>query len=164
MRFWLLDRICSFEADTELTAVKNVSLAEDYLADHFPEFPVLPGVFMLEAATQAGVWLVRLSENYAHSVIVLSEARAVKFADFVPPGRSLTVRVEQTKQEDRYTFMRFQGEVEGRVSVSGRIVLEKYNLADTNPENAGLDSRMILEQRKGEGILTRGTDIAAVVA
>ncbi len=53
MRFWLLDRICSFEPDTELTAVKNVSLAEEYLADHFPDFPVLPGVFMLEAATQA---------------------------------------------------------------------------------------------------------------
>ena len=46
MRFWLLDRICSFEAGKQLTAVKNVSLAEEYLADHFPEFPVLPGVFM----------------------------------------------------------------------------------------------------------------------
>ena len=56
MKFLLLDRICSFEAGKQLTAVKNVSLAEEYLADHFPEFPVLPGVFMLEAATQAGAW------------------------------------------------------------------------------------------------------------
>jgi len=82
----ILDRICSFEAGKQLTAVKNVSLAEEYLADHFPEFPVLPGVFMLEAATQAGAWLVRLSENYAHSIVVLHEARAVKYADFVTPG------------------------------------------------------------------------------
>ena len=65
------------------SAVKNVTLTEEYLADHFPEFPVLPGVFMLEAATQAGAWLLRLSENFAHSIISLKEARNIKYADFV---------------------------------------------------------------------------------
>ena len=54
MRFWLLDKIRSFKPDSELSAIKNVTLTEEYLGDHFPEFPVLPGVFMLEAATQAG--------------------------------------------------------------------------------------------------------------
>jgi len=147
MRFWLLDRICSYEPGKQLTAVKNVSLAEEYLADHFPEFPVLPGVFMLEAATQAGAWLVRLSENYAHSIVTLHEARAVKYADFVTPGHMLTMRVEQTGSDERYVKMKFQGEVEGRVSVSGRIVLERYNLADENSSQAGLDGRMIEYQR-----------------
>src|SRR5687768_18405394 len=79
MRFCLLDRICSLEPDVELTAVKNVALTEEYLADHFPEFPVLPGVFMLEAATQAGAWLLRLSEDFAHSIISLKEAKNVKY-------------------------------------------------------------------------------------
>ncbi len=164
MRFLLLDRICSFEPDKELTAVKNVSLAEEYLADHFPEFPVMPGVFMLEAATQAGAWMVRLSENYAHSIIVLHEARAVKYADFVTPGQTLNMRVEQTKSDERFVKFRFQGDVEGRVSVSGRLVLERYNLADTNPEQAGLDERMIAYQRTQEALLTRGTDVAAAVS
>ncbi|MCG8448739.1 MAG: beta-hydroxyacyl-ACP dehydratase, partial [Pirellulales bacterium] len=108
MRFWLLDRICSFEPDSELTAVKNVSLSEEYLADHFPEFPVLPGVFMLEAATQACAWLIRLSEDFAHSVVVLKEARAIKYADFVTPGHALHVRVEQTKSDERLTHFRFE--------------------------------------------------------
>ena len=164
MRFWLLDRICSFEPDKELTAVKNVSLAEEYLADHFPEFPVLPGVFMLEAATQAGAWMVRLSENYAHSIVVLHEARAVKYADFVTPGNTLTMKVEQTKSDERYVKLRFQGEVNGRLSVSGRLVLERYNLADTEPDKAGLDERMISYQRMQESLLTRGTDIVAAVS
>ena len=53
MRYWLLDKIRSFQPDVELAASKNVTLTEEYLADHFPEFPVLPGVFMLEAATQS---------------------------------------------------------------------------------------------------------------
>lgn len=155
MKFWLLDRICSFEAGKQLTAVKNVSLAEEYLADHFPEFPVLPGVFMLEAATQAGAWLVRKSEDYAHSIVVLHEARAVKYADFVKPGQTLTISVEQTGEEERYVKMKFQGKVEGRLSVSGRIVLERYNLADENPNQADLDQRMIAHQRSSERLLTQ---------
>lgn len=163
MRFWLLDRILSYEADTQLTAIKNVSLSEEYLADHFPEFPVLPGVFMLEAATQAGAWLVRLSEDYAHSIVVLNEARAVKYADFVAPGHTLTIRVEQTKKDERLTYFRFQGEVEGRVSVSGRIVLERLNLGDTDPDKADLDVRMIEYQRSIEKLLTRGMDAPAAV-
>ncbi len=156
MKFWLLDQICSFEAGKQLTAVKNVSLAEEYLADHFPEFPVLPGVFMLEAATQAGAWLVRKSEDYAHSIVVLQEARAVKYADFVRPGQTLTMSVEQTEEEQRYVKMKFQGTVEGRLSVSGRIVLERYNLADEDPRQSDLDRRMIAHQRSTEAILCLG--------
>jgi len=162
MRFWLLDRICCFEPDTELLAVKNVSLAEEYLADHFPEFPVLPGVFMLEAATQAGAWLVRLSENYAHSIIVLHEARAVKYADFVTPGNALSIHVKQTGSDERFVKLKFQGEVNGRLSVSGRLVLERYNLADSDPRQADLDKRMIAHQRSTESLLTRDTNVEAV--
>jgi 3-hydroxyacyl-[acyl-carrier-protein] dehydratase len=161
MRFCLLDRICSLEPDVELTAVKNVSLAEEYLADHFPEFPVLPGVFMLEAATQAASWLVRLSENYAHSMIVLQEARSVKFTDFVTPGHTLRITVEQLKREDSLVSFKFQGEVEGRVCVSGRLTLACSNLADDDPELAGLDERMIDYQRKLHGLLTRGAATAS---
>ena len=54
MRFTLIDRIVELEQGARITAVKSVSLAEEYLRDHFPRFPVLPGVMMLEAMTQAG--------------------------------------------------------------------------------------------------------------
>jgi len=164
MRFHLLDRICSFEAGKQLTAVKSVSLAEEYLADHFPEFPVLPGVFMLEAATQAGAWLVRLTDDFTHSIITLHEARAVKYADFVTPGKTLTMNVEQTDADDRYVKMKFQGTVDGRLSVSGRIILERYNLADENPSQAGLDGRMIEYQRSSVSLLTGGRDLAALAS
>ena len=116
---------------------------------------------MLEAATQASAWLVRLSENFAHSIVVLHEARAVKYADFVTPGHTLHMRVEQQKSDDRLVHFRFVGEVEGRSYVSGRLVLERYNLADTDPEQAGLDARMIAHQRSTAAILTRGIDTVA---
>lgn len=156
MRFCLLDRICSLDPDTELTAIKNVSLAEEYLADHFPEFPVLPGVFMLEAATQASSWLVRLSEDYAHSQIVLQEARSVKFTDFVSPSHSLVMKVEQQKREGRQVSMKFEGQVDGRVCVNGRLTLECFNLAEQDPELAALDRQVISHQRQIAAILTRG--------
>ena len=68
MRFTLIDHIVTLEADTEITAVKTLSMAEEYLADHFPHFPVMPGVLMLEALTQSAAWLIRVSEDFAHSM------------------------------------------------------------------------------------------------
>ena len=48
MRFHLLDRIVEVRPGEALRAVKNLTLGEEYLADHFPTFPVMPGVLMLE--------------------------------------------------------------------------------------------------------------------
>ena len=62
MKFNLIDKIESI-SDDRIVASKQVSLAEEYLADHFPTFPVLPGVLMLEALTQAAGWLLRFSRR-----------------------------------------------------------------------------------------------------
>ena len=146
MRFWLLDAIEEVIPNERLVAVKNVSYSEEYLQDHFPEFPVLPGVFMLEAATQAAAWLLRLSDGMAHSVIALKEAKNIKYADFVTPGRQLRVEVEQIKKDDRLATFKVTGKVSGKTaeksSLSGRIVLERYNLADSDPSLHDVDIRL----------------------
>lgn len=148
MRFWLLDTIRSYEPNVSLTAIKNVALSEEYLGDHFPEFPVLPGVFMLEAATQAGAWLLRLSENFAHSMISLKEARNVKYADFVQPGQTLEVTVSLLKKDDRLATFKMDGQMNGRSALTGRLQLERYNLADTNPERQPIDEILIEHFRR----------------
>jgi 3-hydroxyacyl-[acyl-carrier-protein] dehydratase len=153
MRFWLLDSIRSYEPDRQLTAVKNVALTEEYLADHFPEFPVLPGVFMLEAATQAGAWLVRLSEDFAHSIICLKEARNVKYADFVPPGATLEVTVSMIKKDERLVTLKIEGQAGNRPTLSGRLVLERYNLADRNPEQQYVDQQLTQHFRRVQKLL-----------
>ena len=142
MRFWLLDAIQEVAPNERLVAVKNVSYSEEYLQDHFPEFPVLPGVFMLEAATQAAAWLLRLSDDMAHSVIALKEAKNIKYADFVAPGRQLRVEVTQIKKEDRLATFKVAGIMADKTSLSGRIVLERYNLADSDPTLADVDYRL----------------------
>ncbi len=89
MRFVLNDQILE-QDDDRIVAVKHVSLAEEYLADHFPTFPVLPGVLMLEAMVQAARRLLagRTSER-----LVLGEVRALKFGTMVRPGEVLEVEV-----------------------------------------------------------------------
>jgi 3-hydroxyacyl-[acyl-carrier-protein] dehydratase len=147
MRFSLIDQIVSVSPGDELTAVKNVSLSEEYLADHFPRFPVLPGVLMLEAMTQASAWLIRISEDFAHSVVLLKEARNVKYNDFVAPGRTLTVTSRLRREEGRETRFDVQGWVENKPTVSARLILERYNLADASPEAAASDQYIKRELR-----------------
>jgi 3-hydroxyacyl-[acyl-carrier-protein] dehydratase len=161
MRFWLLDRIRNFKENEELSAIKNVAMSEEYLADHFPEFPVLPGVFMLEAATQAGSWLLRLSENFAHSIISLKEARNVKYADFVAPGQQLEVTVSIVKKDDRFATMKVEGQIGPRQTLSGRIVLERYNLMDRDPLLRSADERIIQHFRRTQKLLMPNSSAAA---
>ena len=162
MRFWLLDKIRSYEPDRELAAVKNVTLSEEYLADHFPEFPVLPGVFMLEAATQAGAWLLRLSENFAHSVISLKEAKNIKYADFVAPGQSLDVTVSMLKKDDRLATFKIDGQVGDRQTLSGRIILQRYNLVDRDPALRDTDEKIIRHFRRAQKLILPASLAASV--
>jgi 3-hydroxyacyl-[acyl-carrier-protein] dehydratase len=148
MRFLLIDRIIDFQPGAKITAVKSLTMAEDYLEDHFPNFPVMPGVLMLEAMTQAAAWLIRLSEDFAHSVVVLKQASNVKYGQFVEPGQILTVTAEIISQTDNETKVKAQGTVDGRTTVSGRLVLERYNLADREPTEAGEDEMILEEMRR----------------
>lgn len=159
MRFKLLDRIVDLKPGASITAVKGLALSEDYLADHFPQFPVMPGVFMLEAMTQASAWLVRVSEDFKHSMVVLREARNVKYADFVAPGQTLTVTAEVLSQTETETKLKVQGAVDGKLNVGARLVLTRYNLADTNPICASSDAHVIRQMRKQFDLLYRPGDI-----
>jgi len=93
MRFRFIDRIVEFESGRRIVAVKAVTLAEDYLADHFPTFPVMPGVLMLQALVEAAGWLVGESRGFPSSGVLLREARNVTYKSFVKPGNLLRVEV-----------------------------------------------------------------------
>ena len=90
MRFNLVDRIVEVVPGRQIRIAKNLTLGEEYLADHFPTFPVMPGVLMLQTLVEAGAWLLRVTEDFRHSVIVLREARNVKYGNLVEPGRRLS--------------------------------------------------------------------------
>ncbi|MFM2093316.1 MAG: 3-hydroxyacyl-[acyl-carrier-protein] dehydratase FabZ [Planctomycetota bacterium] len=142
MYFSLIDRITHLEPGSSIRALKALSLAEEYLQDHFPRFPVMPGVLMLESMYQTGAWLVRASEDFAHSMVVLKEARNVRYGGFVQPGQTLTISAEIVKQDETTTSLKAQGELDGQVAVSARLVLERYNLSGRSSEPPELDEHI----------------------
>jgi len=143
MTFILLDRIVSIEPNKKITATKNLSLGEEYLADHFPGNPVMPGVLQLEAMVQAAAWLLRVSQNFTHSVVVFADGRSIRYGKFVAPGDQLKVEVKLSKIEDGKAWFQGTGSVNGGTAVKGRFSLRFYNLADQNKDLAETDKDLI---------------------
>jgi 3-hydroxyacyl-[acyl-carrier-protein] dehydratase len=143
MRFNLVDAILEVQPGKAIRAAKNLTLGEEYLADHFPTFPVMPGVLMLHTLAEAGAWLWRVTQDFQHSVIVLREARNVKYGTFMEPGKQMLITAELTELAEGLASFKGKGEVEGTAAVSARFTLAAYNLRDRGPDLAGTDAQLI---------------------
>src|SRR5262245_7735328 len=161
MRFQLVDRILEIDPGRQIRMVKNLTLAEEYLADHFPTFPVMPGVLMLQTLVEAGAWLLRITDDYRHSVIVLREARNVKYGTFMQPGKSMIVTAELAETQDGLATFKGKGECEGAATVSAKYTLARYNLRDRNPAFAATDERIIQRLRGLQAVLRGDLDVQA---
>ena len=148
MRFILIDKVVSLRIGKEIKTVKNVSLAEEYLADHFPTFPVLPGVLLLEGLIESASWLVRQKENFAHSMLLLAEARNVKYKSFLAPGSRIEYTVQAKTIEEAVSSFTGFGESDGEKIVEAKFGLRHFNLADENSAMAGIDARIIENMKK----------------
>jgi 3-hydroxyacyl-[acyl-carrier-protein] dehydratase len=155
VKFQLIDKV-EFASGGKLIGVKQVSLAEEYLADHFPTFPVLPGVLMLEALTQAAGWVLHLKTDFACSVAVLKEVRNVKYGSFVAPGNFLRLEVEMTAFAAGGATFKATGTVGAVAAVSARIEMAYFNLADQLPELAAVDRRLIEHHRARWALIAPG--------
>jgi 3-hydroxyacyl-[acyl-carrier-protein] dehydratase len=155
MRFHLIDRILELEPGKRIRLVKNLTLGEEYLADHFPTFPVMPGVLMLQTLVEGGAWLLRASEDFQHSVIVLRDARNVKYGSFMQPGHSMIITVEVADYSPANPSATFKGkaEMEGTSTVSAKFTVARYNLRDRNPDFASADERIVAQLRSQYRIL-----------
>lgn len=141
VKFNLIDKIEVLEPQ-RIVACKHVTLAEEYLADHFPTFPVLPGVMMLEAFTQAAGWLLHSRREFACSMAVLREARNVRYGHFVAPGNHLRIEVELLKLTEVGGTFKAAGFVDNAQALSARLELAYFNLAQKQPELAEIDARL----------------------
>ncbi len=153
MKFVLIDKITEIQLGTSIKAIKNLSLAEEYLADHFPTFPVLPGVLMLEAMVQTAAYLVRATEDFKNSVIVLRGAKNVSYGNFVTPGCTMQVQADAMKIEGSKSTFKTQCTMDGGNVVRARLELAHYNLVDRNPAWKDEDERLIEHFRRHFRIL-----------
>jgi 3-hydroxyacyl-[acyl-carrier-protein] dehydratase len=138
MHFDLIDAVLERTND-RIVALKSVTNAEEYLQDHFPTFPVLPGVMMIEACTQAAR---RLAEAGSQQRYTLCRVRALKYGMFVAPGDTMRIEVSLLKREDDGSIdFKASGTVhkpgsglgDGTNCVSGRLTLRPVRPGSTHP-------------------------------
>lgn len=92
MHFDLVDGVLEL-TESGVVTLKNVSAAEEYLQDHFPTFPVLPGVLMIESLVQAARRWIEHTGRGNGQRWVLSGVRALKYGTFVRPGQTMRISV-----------------------------------------------------------------------
>ncbi len=147
MRFILLDKVTELIPGQRICAHKALSLAEEYLADHFPRYPVLPGVLMIEALVQTAAMLVRVTNDFSHSMVVLSEARNVKYKSFVKPGNVLRMELEAKSINPQDSSFIGVAYVDDQTMVEARLKLRHFNLTESDETMASVDARIINEMK-----------------
>lgn len=148
MKFCLVDKITELTPGESISTIKNVSLAEEYLQDHFPGFSVLPGVFMVEALVQSCAWLSRITDDFEFSTILLKQARAVKFNNFLKPGQTLNVTATLKKNEDSTATFVASGTVGELSAVKAKLVLSKQNLQSHRADLETADERILASMKE----------------
>jgi len=117
MRWIWIDKFVEFNSGKSAVAVKNVTLAEEHLHDHFPGFPVMPESLIIEAMAQTAGILVGEAKNFQEKVILAKVKKAV-FADYVRPGDTLrlSANIESITPEAASTT--------GKITCSEKLIAE----------------------------------------
>ena len=102
-----------------------------------------PTCDVLQSLVEAAAWLLRITEDFRYSVIVLRETKGVRYANFLEPGRQMTISVELTKKDENLGQFKGKGEVEAVSVVSARFTLGGYNLSEREPALRSTDERMV---------------------
>tara|TARA_B100000959_G_scaffold250994_1_gene279939 strand:+ start:250 stop:645 length:396 start_codon:yes stop_codon:yes gene_type:complete len=131
MKFDLVDQILK-QDEEQIVTIKQVTQAEEYLGDHFPSFPILPGVLMLEAMVQAASQLCSKDGER----LVLSEVKAIKYGAMVKPGDRLRCEVTIVKKNaDSSISLKGSGTVlkndteETQTAVAGRFTIRPVRMS-----------------------------------
>ena len=103
MRWFWIDQFLEFESGRRAVAIKNISLAEDYLHDHYPGWPVIPGSLVVEGLAQTGGLLVGQYNNFNERV-VLAKLRIARFHLVARPGDTLvyTTTIEDIRADGAF--------------------------------------------------------------
>jgi len=117
--FLLIDRITEFEATKRLVAIKNVTINEPFFQGHFPGYPIMPGVLVVEAMAQAGgiIMMYELEDRQSKLVVFTGIERA-KFRRPITPGDQVRIEVEVLSFRSR------AGRIQGRATVDGKLACE----------------------------------------
>jgi 3-hydroxyacyl-[acyl-carrier-protein] dehydratase len=139
--FLLIDRVVEMERKQRIVAIKNVTINEPHFQGHFPDYPIMPGVLMVEAIAQAGGALL-LSEipDRDSKLMVFTSIENARFRRPVTPGDQLRIEVKVLNWRSRAVKMGGTITVDGKLvcdaTVMCQVVPRVAKKAEANPETA----------------------------
>ncbi len=138
MRWFWIDRFIEFESGSHAKAIKNITLAEEHLHDHFPGFPVMPGSLIIEGLAQTGGILLGEANGFEH-IVVLAKIPKATFHSWACPGDTLTYSARLIDMRDE------GGTVECTAHVNDRLVAEAEimfaHLDNADPTAKSIDQK-----------------------
>ena len=121
--FLLVDRIVELEPQKRIVGLKNVTINEPWFAGHFPDYPIMPGVLIVEAMAQTGgVLLLRDVPDREGKVVLFTSIEEAKFRRPVVPGDQLRLELEVLALRNTVCKMRARATVDGRLVAEGVIM------------------------------------------
>jgi len=134
--FLLIDRVLEIERRKRIVAIKNVTINEPFFAGHFPGYPIMPGVLIVEAMAQAGgAMLLTEVEDRTDKLIVFTGIEKARFRRPVVPGDQL--RIEVVTLSWRAGASRIAVRMEGKAFVNGKLVCDGTVSAQLESMNRG---------------------------
>jgi 3-hydroxyacyl-[acyl-carrier-protein] dehydratase len=147
--FLLIDRVVEFERAKRLVAIKNVTINEPFFQGHFPGYPIMPGVLVVEAMAQAGgIILMHELPDRAEKLVVFTGIERAKFRRPVTPGDQLRIEIEVLSFRPR------AGRIAGRATVDGKLACEATLTCQVVPR----------KRERSSGDDTPGTESSATPA
>lgn len=131
----LVDRVLSWESGKSITAIKNVTVNEEFFNGHFPHKPVMPGVLMIEALAQTAALLSFLTTGQKpdhNSVVYFVGIDGARFKRPVEPGDQLKMEVEILRTTRGIWKYKATGSVDGQVAVEAELMCTIRNVSDAS--------------------------------
>jgi len=155
MRWIWIDRFIEFQSGQSAKAVKNVTLAEEHLHDHFPGFAVMPQSLIIEGLAQTGGILLGEKHQFEH-VVILGKVPKMTFHSYAVPGDTLTYSAQLVDDRPEGGMTEVTAHVGDRLVAEGEIFFAHVDQSPAGPSAAKVDQKNFVFTIKLLGVFDVG--------
>ena len=134
----LVDRITYFERGVRATGFKNLTMNEHFFQGHFPDYPLMPGVYMIEALAQLGGTIILGPDDFRRNIAFLTGINKAKFRRPVVPGDRLDMEATLLRTRSNMGWVAAEAKVDGKLACAAELMFSVATIADFSGDAAVL--------------------------
>ena len=138
MRYFMIDKVTELQVGERVRGIKNITLSDEILHDHFPDYPIMPGALILESAAQLSGFLLEMTFNEPKLRALMVQIQNAKFHETSGPGDQLDITSTIQSKLD----------AAARVDVDVRVGERQIVRAELTFVMKQIDSERLHEQRR----------------